>query len=48
VANLFQRLFGTKAAEDPFSVFLAPNAAAINSARQSACTRRSSSSAAAR
>jgi SAM-dependent methyltransferase len=35
VANLFQRLFGTKAAEDPFSVFLAPNAAAINSARQS-------------
>jgi SAM-dependent methyltransferase len=35
VANFFQRLFGAKPVEDPFSVFLAPNAHAINHARQS-------------
>ena len=33
--NFFQRLFGAKPVEDPFSVFLAPNAHAINHARQS-------------
>ncbi len=33
--NFFQRLFGAKPGEDPFSVFLAPNAHAINHARQS-------------
>ncbi len=33
--NFFQRLFGAKPVEDPFSVFLAPNAHAINTARQS-------------
>lgn len=34
--NFLQRLFGgATAAEDPFSVFLAPNAHAINQARQS-------------
>jgi SAM-dependent methyltransferase len=35
VASFFQRLFGAKPVEDPFSVFLAPNAHAINHARQS-------------
>ena len=35
MANFFQRLFGAKPVEDPFSVFLAPNAHAINHARQS-------------
>jgi SAM-dependent methyltransferase len=35
VPNFFQRLFGAKPVEDPFSVFLAPNAHAINQARQS-------------
>jgi SAM-dependent methyltransferase len=35
VPNFFQRLFGAKPVEDPFSVFLAPNAHAINHARQS-------------
>ena len=33
--SLFQRLFPAKPIEDPFSVFLAPNAHAINHARQS-------------
>ena len=33
--NFFQRLFGAKPVEDPFSVFLAPNAHSINQARQS-------------
>ena len=33
--NFFQRLFGAKPVENPFSVFLAPNAHAINLARQS-------------
>ena len=33
--SFFQRLFGAKPTEDPFSVFLAPNAHAINRARQS-------------
>jgi 2-polyprenyl-3-methyl-5-hydroxy-6-metoxy-1,4-benzoquinol methylase len=35
VPSFFQRLFGAKPVEDPFSVFLAPNAHAINHARQS-------------
>jgi SAM-dependent methyltransferase len=35
VAGLIQRLFGARPAEDPFAVFLAPNARAINTARQS-------------
>lgn len=35
MAGFFQRLFGAKPSEDPFSVFLAPNAHAINQARQS-------------
>jgi SAM-dependent methyltransferase len=35
VAGIIQRLFGTRPAEDPFSVFHAPNAHAINTARQS-------------
>lgn len=33
--SFFQRLFNAPPAEDPFSVFLAPNAHAINQARQS-------------
>ena len=33
--TFFPRLFGTKPVEDPFSVFLAPDAHAINHARQS-------------
>ena len=35
MAGFFQRLFGAKPVEDSFSVFLAPNAHAINHARQS-------------
>jgi SAM-dependent methyltransferase len=35
MAGLLQRLFGAKPADGPFSVFLAPNAFAINQARQS-------------
>ena len=35
MAAFIQRLFGQKSVEDPFSVFLAPNAHAINHARQS-------------
>jgi SAM-dependent methyltransferase len=35
VPSFFQRLFTAQPVEDPFSVFLAPNAHAINQARQS-------------
>jgi len=34
MTGIFQRLFGARPTEDPFSVFLAPNAHAINHARQ--------------